>query len=61
MGMVLLIDYHKKPIAIGSIIKRCNFNETKKKKKKKKNVKGKLLHKTCDNWADGQSYGLSRI
>ena len=41
MGMLLLmIDYRKKPIATGSIIKRCNFNET------GQTLKGNCIHKT---------------
>ena len=57
MEMILLmIVYHKKPIATGSIIKRCNFNEI------WQNVKEKLHSQNFgDNWADGQRYGLSRI
>ena len=46
MGMILLmISYNEKPIATGSIIKRCNFNEI------GQNIKGKLHSQNLgDNW-----------
>lgn len=54
--ILLMIGYHKEPIATGSIIKRCNFNEI------GQNVKEKLHSQNLgDNWAGGQRYGLSRI
>ena len=57
MGQILLmIGDHKKPIATGLIIKRCNFIEI------GQNVNEKLNSQNLgDNWADGQRYGLSRI
>ena len=49
MRMILLmIGYHEKPIATGTIIKRCNFNEI------GQNVNGKLHSQNLyENWADG--------
>ena len=53
MGMILLlIDYHKEPIATGSIIKRCNSFM-----KLDKTFKGNFIHKpwVIIRWADRET------